>query len=393
MKVAFVPPWYGARIPGGAEAAVRQTAEHLHQAGVPVEVLTTCARDLYSDWNRNHHRPGITVENGVVVRRFPVRQRNRDAFDAVNLKLMSGQAVLPDEEMIYVEENIRSLALEQYISDHANDYAFVFVPYMFGTTYWGLRACKDNAFLIPCLHNEAYARMRVFRDMFQRVKLNILHAEAERRLLVTLYNLSPERSVVVGIGIDTDWTTNPAAFLSRYGLSKPFILYAGRKESGKNVDTLVQYFRRYRRSRTGDVDLVLIGSGSLEQKITRGDGIYDLGFVSVTDKHNAYGAATVLCQPSLHESFSLVIMEAWQAGTPVLVHGNCEVTKEHCIRSNGGLYFTNYDEFAICLDLLLENGRLRSALAANGRQYVLDNYQWEVVIQRYQELLGSWGVI
>ena len=58
MKFAFVIPWYGVNIPGGAEAEARRTAEHLHRAGVPVEVLTTCVRDFRADWSVNHHRPG-----------------------------------------------------------------------------------------------------------------------------------------------------------------------------------------------------------------------------------------------------------------------------------------------------------------------------------------------
>src|SRR5205807_4079260 len=50
MKLAFVVPWFGAGIPGGAETACRLTAAKLREAGVPVEVLTTCIREFRSDW-------------------------------------------------------------------------------------------------------------------------------------------------------------------------------------------------------------------------------------------------------------------------------------------------------------------------------------------------------
>ncbi len=392
MKVAFVPPWYGTNIPGGAESEVRRTAEHLRAAGVSVEVLTTCVRDFHSDWSHNYHRPGTTVENGVPVRRFPVQRRNRAAFDKVNWRLMNGQMVTQAEERTYLEENVRSLALEQYIAGHIDEYIYVFIPYLFGTTYWGLQACHGRALMIPCLHNESYARMGRFKDMFQQVQLLILNAEAERRFARALYGLPFEKMVLMGLGVDTDWTSNAEKFRNDYHRHSPFILYAGRKGKGKNVEALVSNFSRYRRTHNRDLDLVTIGSGTLELAETENSHVYDLGFVSSADKHNAYAAASLLCQPSLHESFSIVIMEAWLAGTPVLVHGKCEVTKEHCIRSNGGLFFTNYDEFEACVDLILDSDKLRTALATNGQRYVMDNYHWDVITARYRRLFEDLGV-
>lgn len=386
MKIAFVPPWYGIGIPGGAEAEVRRTAEHLRRAGIDVEVLTTTVKDFHSDWGHNHHRPGRSVENGVPVRRFSVRKRRHAAFDAVNAKLMSGQTVDAEEERIYVEESIRSPALEQYIAEHLDSFHFVFIPYLFGTTYWGVQACQGKALLIPCLHDEAYIRMGVFREMFEQVQLLILHVDAERRLAELVYGLPREKSIIIGEGVDTDWTANAEEFRDRYQLPNPFVLYAGRRERGKNVDTLIEYFHRFRNSHTNVVDLVLIGSGALDPLAVKAPHIHDLGYVSVADKYNAYAAASILCQPSLHESFSLVIMEAWVAGTPVLVHGDCEATREHCVRSNGGLFFTNYDEFDLCLNLLLEHEDLRIRLADNGRRYVLENYHWDTIIERYSKL-------
>lgn len=389
MSIAFVPPWYGPSIPGGAEAELRRLAHHLRQSGLPVEVVTTCVKDFHADWSQNHHRPGMTVENGVPVHRFPVRPRKRDLFDAVNWKLMHNQRVTPEEEQIFVEESIRSPAMEEYITEHIDSHIFVFVTYMFGTTYWGVRASRGRALLIPCLHDEPYARMEVFRDMFQNVGLLILHSGAEQHLAQSLYEIAPSKCVLMGGGVDTDWTGDARAFQDKHNLMGPFILYAGRKEPGKNVYTLVDYFRRYRGSHSTDVNLVVIGSGRLEA-VTRADrDIRDLGFVPKQDKYDAYAAATLLCQPSLHESFSLVIMEAWVAGTPVLVHGDCEVTKEHCIHSNGGLYFSSYAEFEAVLDLLLRDDLLRSKLGANGRRYVLQNYRWDIITERYRKLLES----
>ncbi len=382
---------------GGLRRRARRTAEHLCRAGLPVEVLTTCARDFSSDWGQNYHRPGEKVENGVLVRRFPVRRRDRAAFDAVNWKLMHGQRITPDEEETYVRENICSPELTEYIASQEGAYRFCFIPYMFGTTYWGVAACGQRAYLIPCLHDEAYARLDVFRQMFAQARKLILHSPAELALARSLFDLAEDAPVLLGEGVDTDFAADGAAFRQKYRIDDPFILYAGRKDQGKNVDLLISYFRRYRTRRFNpgepdrgpDYKLVLIGGGALPTAVHPDEGILDLGFVPLQDKYDAYAASTVLCQPSLQESFSLVMMEAWVANTPSLVHGDCAVTREHCVRSNGGLYFTNYVEFEACLDVLLDRPSLRIALGQNGRKYVLENYRWDIIVERYKALFAE----
>ena len=133
---------------------------------------------------------------------------------------------------------------------------------------------------------------------------------------------------------------------------------------------------------------MLIGAGAVDIPPQARDHILDLGFVSVQDKVDAFAAATVSCQPSVNESFSIVIMESWLAETPVLVNGHCAVTKSHCQQANGGLYFNNYLEFAATLDYLFDQPIIARQMGRNGRSYVLDNYQWPTITAKYQELIS-----
>jgi glycosyltransferase involved in cell wall biosynthesis len=105
---------------------------------------------------------------------------------------------------------------------------------------------------------------------------------------------------------------------------------------------------------------------------------------------DAYAAARLLCQPSVNESFSIVVMEAWLAGVPVLVHADCEVTRYHAAQSNGGLDFRNYAEFEAVLDLLAGRSELGARMGANGRAYVLEEYAWPTVLRRFAAALGDW---
>ena len=87
--------------------------------------------------------------------------------------------------------------------------------------------------------------------------------------------------------------------------------------------------------------------------------IFPLGFVSEQDKFNCIMASELLLMPSPFESLSIVLFEAWYCNRPVLVNGNCDVLKGQCIRSNGGLWYINYEEFKQCLVTLLENQKIR----------------------------------
>jgi glycosyltransferase involved in cell wall biosynthesis len=386
MKIAFVIPWYG-DIPGGAETECRRTAENLQKSGLDVEILTTCVKQFLSDWNTDHYSQGIYKENGITVRRFSVRKRDTKKFDQVNFKLMNNCRISPIEEQIYIENMINSDDLYSYIRDHGNEYDhFFFIPYMFGTTYYGSLIHPEKSILIPCLHDESYAYMDIFKEMFKDVKAVIYNSEPEKELANRIYDIKGHQ-IVMGAGMDTDISYNAQRFRDKYGIKNEFLLYAGRRDSGKNVSLLMEYFARYKESCSGNLKLVLIGKGELTVPKEHMHDIIDLGFVPLEDKFDAYAAATLFCMPSTNESFSIVIMEAWLCGTPVLVHADCAVTKDHCIKSNGGLYFSDYDEFEECLKYFLTDPTKRDLIAKNGKEYVIRNYSWETVIRRYEKLL------
>ena len=393
MKLTFVIPWYGTDVTGGAETEVRKTAEALQRlAGVEVEVLTTCVHDFHSDWSTNTRPAGIEWVNDIPVWRFPVHSRDTKAFDAVNFRLMHRLPITAEDEAIFMREMIHSPDLYAFIRHHGADRVFLFIPYMFGTTYAGTAIHPDQSILIPCLHDESYAYMACYRDMFQRVKGVALHTRAELALAQRLYAMRPDAPALVYEGIDTDFTTNAERFSARYGL-KDFLLYVGRKESGKNVPLLIEYFAQYKRHYGGDLKLVLVGKGTVEIPSDRRQDILDLGFLSEQDKLDAYAAALALCQPSLNESFSIVMMEAWVASTPALVHADCTVTREHCLEANGGLWFADAAEFAEVVQRLQHDRGLRRILGSQGRQYVLRHFSWEAVVHNYLEAFKQWGFL
>jgi glycosyltransferase involved in cell wall biosynthesis len=131
--------------------------------------------------------------------------------------------------------------------------------------------------------------------------------------------------------------------------------------------------------------LFLIGEATLKIP-TRNDIIY-LGYLDEVEKFDLMSAADILIQPSPNESFSITLLESLLCKTPVLVNGKCEVLKGHCMRSNAGLWYENYDEFETCLDLLLSDKKLRMKMGENGKKYVEENYSWPKIGEKYINLL------
>lgn len=396
-SLAVVLPRYAKNLGGGAETLVGALVEQLvvvrNNDFVPeaceqierVEVWTTCAKD-HRTWD-NFYEPGETLEDGVLVRRFPVDPRDLEVFLQVEIAIQEGRPVSIDQQLDWLANSVNSQGLYQHIADHGEEFdAILFAPYLFATTFWGALIYPERSILVPCLHNESYAYLPVFKHLFASVKGLICNAEPEQDLFAELYQFSDlqEKSAVVGMGFSEQSSLIVDEQRKLFELRKserPYLLYSGRKEQGKNVDLLIDYFKSFRTSSDANLDLVLIGAGDVSFMDSLPEGVIDLGFVSEEEKRILMRNALALSQPSVNESFSIVMMEAWLEETPVIVHASCDVTKDHVEKSSGGLYFSNSCEFKLVLEELLKPG-LAKELGKYGKNYVKKEYSWKAVLER-----------
>jgi len=390
-QLAFVVPRYGPEVLGGAETFARRLAEHLPADRFDVAILTTCARDLHT-W-RNEYRAGETRVGELRVLRFPVDHRHRDArlFGHLNDRANRGEPLSLEEQSAWLENAAHSPALYSHLAHHGNDYELlIFLPYLFGTTLYGSTIWPDKSVVCPCLHDEAYAYFVDVRAMLHGVRGLMFISEPEQALAEDKLGVRHPAAHLVGVGLDP-FEADGHRFRQKFDLSGPFLLYAGRLDPSKNVLQLISHFVAYRQARPDRyLKLVLAGSGPLS--LPDHPDLVSLGFVSDQDLKDAYAAATLLCQPSLVESFSLVVMEAWLAGTPALVHGHCPVTRYHVSHSNGGLYFTSAAEFAGALDWFLDHSNERAQMGILGRTYIEDNFNWAVTLERLTEGIALWSL-
>jgi len=388
LPVAVVTPWWSDDAKGGAEFLAREIAHQFARRGYVVEVLTTCSRSAFDDWSRNHYPEGATEENGITVRRFAADARDGALFSRLYDILASGRLLAPSEERLFIENSINSRALCEFIEQNRRRYCFLFLPYLYGTTYFGVEASGGRAVVVPCLHNETAAYLSIFREMFSSVRGLWFLSEPERRLAQTLYRLNHVVCRVVGAGMDYCGRGDGARFRERHGLDGPCLLFSGRRVPGKGFEILSEYFGRFR-ARHGEWSLLLAGPRGPGESAEERPGVVDLGYLEKRDLWGAMAAADVFCQPSLYESFSYVLMEAWRQETPALVNAHCEVLRWHCEVSGGGLWFEDYDDFEAALLYLQRHPAIGAKIGRQGSRYVADNFSWDTVMEKAEELLSA----
>jgi glycosyltransferase involved in cell wall biosynthesis len=389
VRVALLVVRFGAGILGGAEQAARMLAERVaDRPGWTVEVFTTCASDTRT-W-ADDLAPGTTEERGVTVHRF-ASERGRDPrFDRFSAPLLEDPAhATPTDQdrWIDLQGPVCPAAVDAAAASHAD--VFVATPYLYWPTVHGVSRLADTGrpvVLHPAAHDEAPIRLPLFADVFARPQGLVFYTDGERRLVARLFPaVSAHRQLVLGLGVEAG-PGDPAAFRRDAGVGDdPYLLCLGRVDDGKGALVLSRFFAAYKRRRPGRLRLVF--AGPVSNRPPEHDDVVITGPLSEEAKWGALRGASVLVSPSPNESFSLVVLEAWAAGVPVMVHGRCPATTEHTRRSGGGLAFTGYASFEAGLDRLLGSAPLRQALAGAGRRYVEANFSWPVLIRRYADFL------
>jgi glycosyltransferase involved in cell wall biosynthesis len=395
VKVAFVVQRYGQEVVGGAEHICRRIAEHLHHR-IELEVLTTCAVD-YVTWT-DQYPPGKEQVNGVTVLRFVVDSpRDIRRFDQLSETIVGGNNTPDLQDRWMRAQGPYSTQLLSHLVEHSNKYdLIVFFTYLYATTYFGLDVARAPAILVPFAHEEPWIHFGIFRRMFQIPKGFVFQTEEERDLVSHLFGVESADKILAGAGVDEPAAApNSERFWRAAGATlrqdTPLALYLGRVDPSKGCDSLLDYFARFRRDVPElPIQLALVGTTHMEiQKTTN---VAATGPIYGDARFDAICAADVVINPSPHESLSLVLLESWLLGRPVLVNGACSVLRGQCLRSNGGLYYERYEEFREALRFLLEHRAIARQIGAQGQQYVLAHYRWSLVADAYMALMQQVAV-
>ena len=410
MKIGFVVQRYGTEILGGSEYHCRLIAERL-AARHEVEVLTTCAVD-YVTW-KNEYFEGADRVRGVTVRRFAsARARDIEAFNRYSDWIFNHPHTRQDELDWLRQQGPWCPALLDYLERHHKTYdVLVFFTYLYAPTVLGLQIDPGRSLLVPTAHDEPAIHLEIYRDVFSLPAAIAYNTDVERRFLTSRFPIRAIGEETVGCGVDLPPGYDQegedegaddegedegasrrargergAAFRRRHRLHGPFVLYGGRIDPGKGCEELIEYFSSYVGA-GGEASLVLMGVKLMP--LPEEPFIRFAGRLSDEERLQALEAATIVVVPSPYESLSLLALESFAVGTPVLANARSDVLADHCVRSNAGLYYADRDEFVECLTVLAADAGLRGSMGRNGRAYVRRHYRWDVILEKYERLFSK----
>jgi len=383
-KIGIITPWFGG-FAGGAELLARNMARELNARGIHTIVFTTCSRSPYDSWWQNHYDRGVHEVDGIETRRFATG-KIREPYDSVISKLGRKKKIDAQDEQDFFDFGINSHDLVEAVQDYINpDYELLALPYFHGLTHSVVNKYPGRISLIPCFHDEPQFYWNATERLLRNANHIFFNSPEEKDLTIKQYGRRVGRriveSVVTGVGIelaggDVELTDKPDS------VPRSYFIYAGRKERGKNVHLLCEWFLEYVKTFKRTTKLVFLGSGD-KSLLPANDCFVDMGFVSEARKLQLIKHSKGVINLSQNESFSIVIMEGWLCEVPSVVSANCPVTRNHVRRCNGGFYVSNSGEFCQALKQLEDDGSLRERLGLNGRDYLKREFSFDVVLSRY----------
>ncbi|MBZ4416749.1 glycosyltransferase family 4 protein [Myxococcus sp. RHSTA-1-4] len=373
-RVGLVVQRYG-EVTGGAEKLAAQVAEHMAPHW-DITVLTTCAKNHLS-WE-NAFPPGPDEVDGIKVLRFPsTRVRNIRGFNGLSRQVFDKPNERLREEQWVAEQGPLCPGLLNHLATTRDAYdGYLFFTYLYAPTVWGLPLVADRALLVPTTHDESPIRFGLYADVFERPRA-LLCLTPEELTIIEKYFPDHARTRVVGVGVDRP-AADGARFREKHGLRKHYLLYVGRQEPGKGVGELLEHHHALKERYADAPDLVLAGDSNMELS---GEGVRYLGRIDEQDKHDALAGALAVVVPSRYESLSLLTLEAFAQGTPVLVNGRSDVLVGQVERSGAGRTYTDLDSF---IRGLREVGDERTPMGKKGLEYV-KKQGWPQVVAAYRE--------
>ncbi|MEG3439948.1 glycosyltransferase family 1 protein [Pannus brasiliensis CCIBt3594] len=184
----------------------------------------------------------------------------------------------------------------------------------------------------------------------------------------------------------------------------PVILYVGRFDPRKGIETLVRAVDRSSARRSGNFQLIIGGGSrpgqsdgkererieSIVRELGLADNIRFPGRLDPATLPYYYAAADVCAVPSHYEPFGLVAIEAMACRTPVIASdvGGLQYT---VVDGETGRLVPAKDEekFAEAIDEIVLNPGRREEMGENARSRVVDRFSWDAVATRLDALYTS----
>jgi glycosyltransferase involved in cell wall biosynthesis len=397
MRIAHFVQRYPPAL-GGSEVYFARLSRHLAALGHSVTVFTTNAYDLEAFWTTRGRcmRPGVTVEDGVKVRRYGLL---RCLEHRRVLKVLS---FLPHRLWQCLTMSCNPIALDMWRDAGRADVPFDLVHASAFPYGWplacGLRLARRLGvpfFLTPFLHlgDPEDPKDRTRRIYLSPALLSLVRAadrvfvqtEVERQALIDK-GISDWKIVLQGLGVDLASCTGGDCQHARalWGV-QPDQIVVGHLANNSREKGTVDLLRAAERAwaRGQHFELVLAGPEMTNfRQFWKNYGparrVRRLGVLNAQQKKDFFAGIDVFAMPSRSDSFGLVFLEAWANGIPNLAYraGGVAGVIQH---ERDGLLVKCGDVVGLsdALARLVGDSALRQLLGEAGRSRLGRDYVWE----------------
>ena len=258
-------------------------------------------------------------------------------------------------------------------------------------------------------HEVWWSKVWPFTWAMKSIARNVDHltylGEFTRQAISQTINSSAQSAMVkIAPGIDTEHfaPTDSSELTSELGLTdKKVIVSVGRLVHRKGQDVLIEAMPHLLKE-IPDAHLVLIGEGPyrgyLETRVKNlgiDSKVTFIGRITYVDLPRYICLGEVFVMPSRSrlaglevEGLGIVYLEASACGLPVIA-GNSGGASDAVVQGVTGLVVNGKDQHAVAMSIatLLNDQEKAREMGRKGREWVIDQWRWEIWSEKFRELL------
>ena len=176
------------------------------------------------------------------------------------------------------------------------------------------------------------------------------------------------------------------------GPDASMVLFCGRMSYQKAPDLLVEAIPLILKNHK-EVKFVFAGEGDmmnaceyLAKRLKVNEACRFLGYITSQAKEALMNACDLLCVPSRNEPFGMVVLEAWDAGKPVVATEAVSIINNF---EDGLLAYIQPESIAWCINRLLENREEMEKIANAGHKRIKAEFSWDKISERTEDVYGK----
>jgi glycosyltransferase involved in cell wall biosynthesis len=230
------------------------------------------------------------------------------------------------------------------------------------------------------------------KEAAQKATLIVTVSRYSAEKIVQLYDVDEAKIRIVPNGVDTQRFKPDEHCLELKhkigGNSKHIILFVGNLIPRKGLQFLIEAAKHVTK-KSKDTKFVVVGDGPLKNHLisySEKQGVSDkfafLGNVSEAMLHQLYNCADVFASPSIQEGQGITLLEAQATAKPVVAFNVSAINEVVKNTETGLLVKPSSLELADAISQLLSDPSLREKMGHSGREFVRENFSWDILAQR-----------